>query len=194
MFHEPKLWESAPKPPAALRQVTAELSGTVVGQSPNLSIEFVLILQNDGPREIKILDPLDVFSLQFTTIGNKLIPMPKRVPKFLPKVGVPKDAIRGTKRDAPYPAPVQFRRIMRGNFASYEREEVITIPPGSNVQLTFESERVVMERVTEALRTETRELEKSFKARATMALVTSPPAETGGRLLDSDWILFKLPD
>src|SRR5439155_25398657 len=108
MFHEPKLWESAPKPPAALRQVTAELSGTVVGQSPNLSIEFVLILQNDGPREIKILDPLDVFSLQFTTIGNKLIPMPKRVPKFLPKVGVPKDAIRGTKRDAPYPARAQF--------------------------------------------------------------------------------------
>jgi hypothetical protein len=82
--HESKRLESAPQPPPALRQVAAELLGTVVGQSPNLSIEFVLTLHNNWSQEVKILDPLNSLWLQFTTMGGKLIPLPDSFPKVYP--------------------------------------------------------------------------------------------------------------
>lgn len=193
-FHDVKRLESAPQPFAALQQVTAELSGTVVVQSPNLSIEFVLTLQNNSPQDVKILDPLDSFHLQFTTMGGKLIPLPDRLPKGLPKVGLPKGAPPGTKREAPYPAPLEFRRIVRGTLAGYEKEDVIIIPSGEKVQIVFESEALVMERVMQAVQTETGEAAQSFKARATMGLLSAPPQPgVGGRLLDSDWIFFTNP-
>lgn len=192
MFHEPKLSESAPQPPPALRQIAAELSGTLLGRSPNLSIEFVLTLQNNGPQEIKIRDPLDSFSLSFGTASKWPIPVPDRLPYAIIDVKPSKGAIPGIKRDAPYSASIQFRRIMHGNFASYEKEEVITIPAGTNVQITFQSEPVVMERVTEALRDEPGERAKSFKAKAFLALISDPP-QAGGRTLYSDPILLTIP-
>jgi hypothetical protein len=193
-FREPKRLESAPQPPPALRQVTAGLSGTVAGHFPSVSIEFALTLQNNGPQGVKILDPLDSLRLQFTTMGNKLIPMPERVPKGLPKVGLPRNAIPRTQRDAPYPAPIQFRQILTATEVNSQKEETITIPPGAKVQILCESEPVVMERVMQALRTETGEAAKSFKARATMGLLSAPPQPgVGGQLLDSDWIFFTIP-
>jgi len=193
-FHEPKLWESAPQPPATLRQVSAHLSGTLVGQSPGGSITFVLLLENNGLREVTILDPLDFFSLQFTTMGSKLIGVPERISKILIDAEPSKDAIPGTKRDMPYPAPVQFRRIVRVNGPTSQKEETITIPSGNKIQIVFESEPVVMQRVMQALRAETGENAKSFKARATMSLVAAlPQPGVGGQLLDSDWIFFTIP-
>lgn len=58
-FHERKGVKPISEPPAALRQITAELSGSLVGQPPNLVIEFVLMLENTGHQEVKIADPLD---------------------------------------------------------------------------------------------------------------------------------------
>jgi len=191
-FHEPKRLESAPQPPADLRQVTVELLGTLIGQPPNISIEFVLALQNNGPQEVKILNPLDTLSLQFSTIDKKLIPVPERVSKLLPQVAQPKDAIPGTKRDAPYPAPVQFRQITSISGASSQKEDTITIPSGANVQIFFESEPVVMGRVVESLRTETGKSARSFKAKAFLALISAPP-QTGGRSLYSDPVLLTIP-
>ena len=186
-FHEVKRWESAPQPPPSLRQVAAKLSGTLVGQSPNLSIEFILTLQNNWSQEVKILDPLDSLYLRFTTMGNKSVPVPDRVPKALIKT------LRD-KKDMPYPAPVVFRRIVRDSSASYEKEELITIPPGGKVQIVFESEPVVMKRIMQALPSETGEAVRSFKARAIVALVNAPPqAGVGGQLIDSNWIFFTIP-
>jgi hypothetical protein len=195
-LHEPKRLESAPQPPEALRQVAAELSGKLVGQSQNLSIEFALILRNNGPQEVKILDPLDTFSLLFTTTSDKPIPVPERAPKSLVKIGRPKglseDAIAAMRRDAPYPAAVRFRQIVRVNGPSSQKEQTIMIPPGASIQLVFESEPVVMERVLEALRRETGERAKSFRAEAFLALISDPP-KAGGRTLYSDPILFTIP-
>jgi len=56
--------QSAARPAPSSREVAAELSGTVIGQMPNISIQFVLSPQNNGPQEVQILDPLDKFSLQ----------------------------------------------------------------------------------------------------------------------------------
>src|SRR5258705_13498724 len=111
-FHDIAQVQSAPQPPAALKQVSAQLSGNLVGQLANTSIEFVLTLENDGPQEVKILDPLDTLSLQFSTIDKNLIRVPERVSKLLPQVALPKGAPREAKREGPYPAPVQFRHIV----------------------------------------------------------------------------------
>ena len=193
-FRDVKRLESAPQPPPALRQVTAELSGTVVGQPPNPSIEFVLTLQNNSltGRQDSRSSAYIFSAVRYD--WEKANPCAGEGPKISAKGRGAKDAVHGTKHDAPYPAPIQFRRIMRGNFTSYEKEESITIPPGTNVRIMFESEPVVMERVMEALRSETGENARLFKARATMAFVTAPPQPgVGGRLLDSDWIFFTIP-
>ncbi|MFZ1218736.1 MAG: hypothetical protein WAO00_05545 [Chthoniobacterales bacterium] len=189
MFRDSKRLESAPQPPATLEQLSVQLSGTLSGQPPNVSIAFVLLLENNGQQEVTILDPLEFLSLQFTTMGSKLIDVPKRMSKFMVKHAGP-----GTKRDAPYPAPVQFRQILRINGLSPLKEETITILPGAKIQIAFESEPVVMENVIQALRTESGDAAKSFKARAIVSLVAAP-AQPGvsGRLLDADWITFTIP-
>jgi hypothetical protein len=192
ILHEPKRLESAPQPPADLRQMSAELSGMLVGQSPNISIEFVLSFQNNWSQDVKILDPLDSLFLQFTTTGNKLIRLPRRVSKILVCAKPPKGAILGAKPDAPYPAPVQFRQITRDAGVSSQKEETITIPPGGRVQIIFDSEPVVMQKVVEALQTETGEAARSFKIRAIIALISAQP-QVGSRSLYSDWIFFTIP-
>lgn len=193
-FHETQLSESVPQPPATLRQVSAQLSGTLVGQAPNVSISFVLVLENTGPQQVTILDPLDFLSLQFTTMGSKLIPLPKRVPKFLAKTGVPKDAVAGPKPDVPYPAPIQLQQIVRVNGLSSQKEDTITILPGAPIKMVFDGEPVVMQKIIETLRTETGDGAKSFKVRATISLVAAPPQPgVSGRLLDSDWMSFTIP-
>jgi hypothetical protein len=193
-FRELKLsWNYVAQPPPTLRQVDAELSGALTGQHPNLSIEFVLLLKNHGPEDVKILDPLDFFSLQFVTSSGWPIKMPRRVPWFLPKVGRSRNAMPGVRPNAPYPEPVQFRQIVRIGVPSAQKEETITIPSATWIQIVFESEPVVMERVIEALRSETGEGAKQFKARAMMSLVTAPPREVvGRRLTESDWMFFSL--
>jgi hypothetical protein len=183
--------ESVPEPAPALQQISAELSGILSGGSPNASIQFVLSVQNMGRQEAKIQDPLDIFSLQFSTAGDKLIHVPDRVAKALADIGLPKGTIPGARRDEPYPAPIRFRRIVRGTLASYEKEESITIPVGGKVQIEFESEPVVMERVTEALRTEPAQNAKSFKTRATISLVAAPlQPGMGARLMKTGWLFF----
>jgi hypothetical protein len=175
-----------------LGQVAAELLVRLIGHSPNLSIEFVLTLQNNSPQDVKILDPLDSFSLLFSTITRKPIRVPERVPRALFDVKPASGAIPGAMRNVPYPAPVQFGRIVRGNMATYQKEQSITIPAGGSLQIVFTSEPVVMERVFKTLRDETGEGAKSFKAEAFLALINDPPS-AGGRSLYSDPILFTLP-
>jgi hypothetical protein len=179
---------------AALQQVAAELSGSVIGQPPNVSIQFVLGLQNNGPQEIKIADPLDSLLLQFTTIGNKLITLPMRVPKALidtKPLEYPTATSGGSKR-VPYPAPIEFRQTVSATGINKKKEEIITVPPGGKVQIVFDCEPVVMETVVTALRSEMGESAKSFKARATLALISAPP-QIRGHSLDSDWIFFTIP-
>jgi|SRR6266513_891780 len=101
-FHEPARLESAAQPPQALRDVGAELSGSLIGQAPNRSIEFVFTLQNNGPQEVKIRDPLDSLFLEVSTTTNKPVALPKRVPKALIDSGVPKSGTPGETRDVPY--------------------------------------------------------------------------------------------
>lgn len=186
-FQELKQLESAPQPPPALQHVASELSGTLLGRSPNLSIEFVLTLQNNWSQEVKLVDPLEFLYLQITTAGKKSVDVPYRVPKAMIH------SLRDTK-DMPFPSPIVFRRIVRDSSVSREKEELITISPGKTVQIIFESEPVVMERVMQALQNETGEGATSFKARATVDLVNAPlQAGFGGRLLQSDWILFTMP-
>jgi hypothetical protein len=175
----------AGEPPPALQQLSVELSGALAGRLPNLSIQFILSLQNNGPQEVKILDPLDTLSFNFSTIGKRPIDVPERIPKIV------LDTF-GDKRDLPFPAHVRFRRIARGTMASYEKEEVVTIPPGGKMQIEFETEPIIMEKVMEALRAETGEDAKSFRAEAFLALLNDPP-QPGGRSVYSDPILFTLP-
>jgi len=191
-FHDPKRLESAPEPPAALQQVVAKLSGTVIGRSPNPSIEFVLTLENNGPQEIKILDSLDSLSLSFGTSSKWPVRVPDRLPYARIDVKPPKGGIPGRKRNAPYPAPIQFRRIVRVSGPSPQKEDTITIPPGNWTQIVFETEPVVMQRVMQALKSETGEATRLFKAKGFLALISDPP-RAGGRTLYSDPIVFAVP-
>jgi len=94
---------------------------------PNISIQFVLTFQNNGPEEVQILDRLEKFSLQLITSTKKLIPLPRRVLKDLPMVALPKGTLDRKNRDAPYPAPVQFRQITTNTCVSYEKKETVRI-------------------------------------------------------------------
>ncbi len=184
-FREPRMAKSAPQPPPSLRQISVHLSARLVGESPNLSIGFILTLQNNGSEEVKVLDPLDSLSLNFTTLGKKPIPVPRRIKKIL--VDTSKD-----KKDMPFPAAIVFRRIRRGPFVGYEKEEVTSIAPVETVQIEFESEPIIMENVTQALRTETGEGAKSFKVEGFLALINAPP-QLGGRSLLAAPIVLKIP-
>jgi hypothetical protein len=190
-FHEPARLASAPQPPPTLREIGAELSGSLIGQAPNMAIEFVLTLQNNGQQEVEIRDPLDSLFLEVSTATNKPIALPRRVPKALIDSGVPKGRVPGESRAVSYPAPVQFRQTTTATGVTSQKEETITMPPGGKVQIVFESEPVVMEKVIEAVQDEKGEAATSFNVRAIMALISAPPI-TQSRSLDSDWIVFML--
>lgn len=192
-FHEPKRLESAPQPLPALTHISAQLSGKLIGQWPNASIQFVLILQNTGSQEVKILDPLDSLSLLFSTTSNRPIAVPKRIPKSLINVKSGKNSV-AAKRDLPYPAPVQFRQIRRGSLAVYEKQDMITISPGDGIEVVFDCEPVVTERVRAALQSEPADSAKSFRAEAFLALISAPPKPGEvGESLSSDPVLFSIP-
>jgi hypothetical protein len=193
-FHDTARSKSSAEPAPSLREVTAELSGTVIGEMPNISIQFLLTLQNNGPQEVRILDPLEKFSLQLITNTKKLIRLPRRVPKDLPLIARSKDAPEREKRDAPYPAPIQFRQITTNTRVSYQKEETVTIRPGGRVQIVFDGEPVMTEKLIEALRNETGENAKSFRVRADVGLLSAPPQPgVNGRLLTSSWMSLKIP-
>ena len=181
-FHERKGVHPISEPPASLRQITAELSGSLVGQPPNLAIEFVLTLQNTGHQEVKIADPLDSLFLRFATSENKLITVPERLPKAVLN-------IKSGKENIPFPAAIELRQIVQGNSVRYQKEEVITIAPGEKIQIVFDTQPVVMEKVNAALQSEAGLNGRSFKAKASLVLLNAPP-ETGGRSVGCDWISF----
>jgi hypothetical protein len=172
------------EPPVALRQISAELSGSLVGQPPNLAIEFVLTLQNTGQQEVKIADPLDSLFLRFATIGNKLITIPERLPKAVLN-------IKSGKENIPFPAAIEVRQIVQGTSVRYQKQEVITIAPGEKTQIVFDTTPVVMEKVNAALQSEAGRSARSFKAKAGLVLLNAAP-ETGGLSVESDWISFSL--
>jgi hypothetical protein len=130
-FHERKGVHPISEPPASLKQISAELSGSLVGQPPNLTIEFVLTLENPGQEELKISDPLDSLFLLFTTIENKLITVPQR--KFREMY------ITGGKENIPFPAAIEFRQIVQGTSVRYQKEDVVTIGPREKVQIVFDT-------------------------------------------------------
>ena len=179
-FHERDGSHPRSKTPV-LKQISAELSGSLVGQPSNLTIEFVLTLENTGPEELKIADPLDSLFLMFTTTKNKLITVPQR--KFQDLY------ISGEKKNIPYPAPIEFRQIVQGTSVRYQKEEVVTIGPREKVQIVFDTKPVVMQNINAAVQSEGSA--RSFKAKAHLGLVTAPP-KGGGRAVESDWISFSL--
>ena len=164
-----------------LKQISAELSGSFVGQPSNLTIEFVLTLENFGPEGLKIADPLDSLFLMFTTTKNRLIDIPQR--KFQSM------CISGEKGNIPYPAPIEFRQIVQGTSVRYQKEDVVTIGPREKVQIVFDTQPVVMQNINAAVQSEGSA--RSFKAKAHLGLVTAPP-KGGGRAVESDWIFLSL--
>jgi hypothetical protein len=164
-----------------LKQISAELSGSFVGQPSNLTIEFVLTLENVGPVELKIADPLDSLFLMFTTTKNRLINIPQRKPQAV--------NISGGKKNISFPAPIEFRQIVQGTSVRYQKEEVVTIGPREKVQIVFSTQPVVMQNINTAIQSE--ESPRAFKAKAHLGLVTAPP-KGGGRAVESDWMLFSL--
>jgi hypothetical protein len=164
-----------------LKQIRAELSGSLVGQPPNLKIEFVLTLENPGQEEVKIADPLDSLRLMFTTAKNRLINIPQRKYQAV--------NVSGNKENIPFPAPIEFRRIVQGTSVRYQKEEVLTIGPREKVQIVFDTQPVVMQNINAAIQSEGSQ--RAFKAKAHLGLVTAPP-EGGGRAVESDWISFSL--
>src|SRR5438477_6216206 len=125
-FHERKGVKPISEPPAALRQITAELSGSLVRQPPNRIIEFVLMLENTGHQKVKIADPLDSLFLRFATGGNKLITVPERLPKAILNAG-------GDKKKLPFPAAIDVRQIAQGTSVRYQIEEIIKIGLGGKI-------------------------------------------------------------
>jgi hypothetical protein len=107
---------------------------------------------------------------------------------------LPKGTLDRKNRDAPYPAPVQFRQITTNTCVSYEKKETVRVPPGGRVQIAFDSEPVITENLIEALRNEVGENAKSFRARALVGLLNAPPQPgVGGRLPTSSWLVLKVP-
>ena len=181
-FHEQKGVKPISEPPASLRQITAELSGSLVGQPPNLAIEFVLTLQNTGHQEVKIADPLDSLFLRFATAGNKLITIPEKLPKALLN-------IKGGKENIPFPAAIELRQIVQGTSVRYQKEETIKIPPREKVQIFFDTQPIISEKLNVALQSEAGRCARSFKAKAGLVLLKAPP-ESGGRSVVSDSMSF----
>ena len=130
------------------------------------------MLENTGHQEVKIADPLDSLFLRFATVGNKLITVPERLPKAILNAG-------GDKKNLPFPAPIDVRQIAQGTSVRYQKEEVITIAPGEKIQIVFDTQPVVMEKVNAALQSEAGLNGRSFKAKASLVLLNAPP-ETGG--------------
>lgn len=181
-FHEQKGVKPISEPPASLRQITAELSGSLVGQPSNLAIEFVLSLKNTGDQEVKIADPLDSLFLRFATMENKPITVPERSPKA-------RLNIKGGKENIPFPAAIKVRQIVQGTSVRYQKEEIITIPPGETVRIFFDTQPIIWEKVNAALQSEAGKSARSFKAKAGLVLLNAPP-QTGGRSVESDWLFF----
>ena len=181
-FHEREGGKPITEPPAALRQLTAKLSGGLIGQSSKVAIEFVLILKNTGDQEVKIANPLDSLFLGFATLQNRAIPVPERLPKGVMNIG-------GDKTNVPFPAPIEVRQILQGTSVSYEKMEVMVIQPGEEVRITFDTQPVVIQKITAALASENGTSARSFKARARLVLL-SRSSEIGGRSVESDWMSF----
>lgn len=181
-FHEQKGVKPISEPPASLRQITAELSGSLVGQPSNLAIEFVLSLQNTGDQEVKIADPLDSLFLRFATIENKPITVPERSPKAILN-------IKGGKQNIPFPAAIELRQIVQGASVRYQKEEIITIPPHEKVQIVFDTQPIISEKLHAALQSEAGRSARSFKAKAGLVLLDASP-QSGGRSVESDWLFF----
>ena len=181
-FHENKGVKPISEPPASLRQITAELSGSLVGQPPNLAIQFVLTLQNTGDEEVKIADPLDSLFLRFATIENKPISAPERMPKAILNV-------KGGKDKIPFPAAIELRQIVQGTAVRYQKEEIITIPPHEKVQIVFDTQPIISEKLNAALQSEAGGSARSFKAKAGLVLLNASP-QSGGRSVESDWLSF----
>jgi hypothetical protein len=159
-----------------LKQINAELSGSLVGQPPNPTIQFVLTLENPGQEEVKIADPLESLFLLFAT-ENKLIDVPQRKPRAV--------NITGGKKNDPFPAAIELRQIIQGTSVRYQEEEVVTIAPREKVQIVFDTQPVVMQKVNANLQSEGNA--RSFKAKAYLGL---RPLEGGGRYVVSDWLSF----
>ena len=160
---------------------------------PNISIQFVLTLQNNGPEEVQILDRLEKFSQQLITSTKKLIPLPRRVPKDLPMVALPRAHLTGKTATRLIPPPSSFARL-RLIPALVTKKGNRKNPPGGRVQIAFDSERVITENLIEALRNEVGENAKSFRARALVDLLNaSPQPGVGGRLPTSSWLVLKVP-
>lgn len=164
-----------------LKQISAELSGSLVGQPSNLTIQSVLTLENFGREQLKIADPLDSLFLMFTTTKNRLVTIPQRKPQAV--------NISGGKENILFPAPIEFRQIVQGTSVRYQKDEVLTIGPREKVQIVFDTQPVVMQNINAAIQSEGSP--RAFKAKAHLGLVTAPP-EGGGRAVESDWISFSL--
>jgi hypothetical protein len=181
-FHEREGGKPITEPPAALRQLTAKLSGSLIGQPSKLAIEFVLILKNTGNQEVKIANPLDSLFLGFATLQNRPIPVPERLPKGVMNIG-------GDKTNVPFPALIEVRQILQGTSVSYQKMEVMVIQPGEEVRVIFDTQPVVIQKITAALAPENGTSARSFKARARLVLL-SRSSEVGGRSVQSDWMSF----
>ena len=178
-FHELKGGHPISESPASLKQINAQLSGSLVGQPPNLTIQFVFTLENPGREQVKIADPLEFLFLQFATIEDKLITVPQKKPRAV--------HITGGKENNPFPAAIELRQIVQGTSVRYQKEEVVTIAPREKVQIVFDTQPVVMQKVNATLQSEGSA--RSFKAKAHLGLLKAPP-EGGGRSVESDWISF----
>ena len=152
-----------------------------MAQPPNLTIEFILTLENPGQEELKIADPLDSLFLLFTTIENKLITVPQRKFRAVHTTG--------ENENIPFPAAIEFRQIVQGTSVRYQKEDVVTIGPREKVQIVFDTQPVVMQNINAALQSQ--ESARSFKAKAHLGLLKAPP-EGGGRSVESDWLFFSL--
>lgn len=180
-FHEPKGAHPLSEPPSPLKQINAEISGSLSGQPPNVTIQFVLTLENPGREDVKIANPLDSLVLLFTTIENKLITVPERKFKAV--------HITGGKENISFPAPIEFRQTVQGTSVRYQKEDMVTIRPREKVQIVFDTQPVVMQNINAAIQSEGSA--RSFKAKAHLGLVKIP-AEGGGRAVESDWLFFSL--
>lgn len=121
---------------------TAHISPMPDYDLPKTQLSFKLILENRSTTPKKIANPLQTLQLLFTTRESKVIEIPVRPPPSLIHSVPPKNT---------HPAPIVFVSSQLNGEKNKIESESYLLTPDSSLEIVFECEKVVGDRIVTAL-------------------------------------------
>ena len=176
------------------RAVTVQVSPELIYDLPRVQFSFRLNLQNRSMDTVHILNPITLLGLTFVTAEYRVVELPSRaIPGVTNAAGLSLSCISCLKQPPPpdtNASPIVFRKAVEDGKEVTTWSSHYTIKPGSSLELVFECESVVGERVIAAVAGSG---EKAIYARLVMAL-TVPGDLVGSRMLESERIRMFVPN